>query len=103
MDTLRQLTDQIRTEGYTFVHAPDMRALLEQTGPLTDWPALLAPEKNSTRAIEPFVSRASAVIAIVAWAQAPHGRGCGGLTQGPLLAPLKGWIEQTERRLAEGD
>ena len=44
----------------------------------------------------------SAAIAIVAWAQAPHGRGCGGLTQGPLLAPLKGWIEETERRLAEG-
>src|ERR1700733_13546426 len=41
----------------------------------------------------------SAAIAIVAWAQAG---GCGGLTQGPLLAPLKGWIEQTERRLAEG-
>jgi hypothetical protein len=44
----------------------------------------------------------SAVIAIVAWAQAAHGRGCGGLTQGPLLAPLKAWIEETERRLAEG-
>ena len=44
----------------------------------------------------------SAAIAIVAWAQATHGRGCGGLTQGPLLAPLKGWIEETERRLAEG-
>ena len=28
-----------------------------------------------------------------------HGRGCGGLTQGPLLAPLKGWIEETERAL----
>jgi Trypsin len=42
----------------------------------------------------------SAAIAIVAWAQAPHGRGCGGLTQGPLLAPLKGWIEETERRLS---
>ncbi len=41
----------------------------------------------------------SAAIAIVAWAQAPHGHGCGGLTQGPLLAPLKGWIEETERRL----
>ena len=41
----------------------------------------------------------STAIAIVAWAQAPHGRGCGGLTQGPLLAPLKGWIEETERRL----
>ena len=44
----------------------------------------------------------SAAIAIVAWAQAAHGRGCGGLTQGPLLAPLKSWIEETERRLAEG-
>jgi Trypsin len=41
-------------------------------------------------------------IAIAAWAQAPHGRGCGGLTQGPLLAPLKAWIEATERRLAGG-
>ncbi|HZZ22942.1 MAG TPA: trypsin-like serine protease [Roseiarcus sp.] len=41
----------------------------------------------------------SAAIAIVAWAQAPHGRGCGGLTQGPLLAPLKSWIEETERSL----
>ena len=39
----------------------------------------------------------STAVAIVAWAQAPHGRGCGGLTQGPLLAPLKGWIEETER------
>ena len=41
-------------------------------------------------------------VAIVAWAQAPHGRGCGGLTQGPLLAPLKGWIEEAERRLSRG-
>jgi hypothetical protein len=44
----------------------------------------------------------STAIAIVAWAQAAHGRGCGGLTQGPLLAPLKGWIEEAERRLAAG-
>lgn len=43
----------------------------------------------------------STAIAIVAWAQAPHGRGCGGLTQGPLLAPLKGWIEKTERKLGD--
>jgi Trypsin len=45
----------------------------------------------------------SRAIAIVAWAQAPHGRGCGGLTQGPLLAPLKGWIEETERTLDSGE
>jgi hypothetical protein len=38
----------------------------------------------------------STAIAIVAWAQAPRGRGCGGLTQGPLLAPLREWIKQTE-------
>jgi hypothetical protein len=44
----------------------------------------------------------SAAIAIVAWAQAPHGHGCGGLTQGPLLAPLKSWIEETEHRLLGG-
>lgn len=45
----------------------------------------------------------STAIAIVAWAQAPHGRGCGGLTQGPLLAPLKGWIERTEKALELGE
>ena len=45
----------------------------------------------------------STAIAIVAWAQAPHGRGCGGLTQGPLLGPLKGWIEETERKLARSN
>jgi hypothetical protein len=38
-------------------------------------------------------------VAIAAWAQAQHGRGCGGLTQGPRLAPLKNWIEETQRRL----
>ncbi len=38
-------------------------------------------------------------IAIATWAQAPGGRGCGGLTQGPLLAPLRGWIEETRARL----
>src|ERR1700693_1746458 len=37
MDTPRLLTDRIRTDGYTFVRAPDMRALLQQAGPLTDF------------------------------------------------------------------
>ena len=39
-------------------------------------------------------------LAIAAWAQGPHGRGCGGLTQGPRLAPLKGWIETARQGLA---
>jgi hypothetical protein len=41
-------------------------------------------------------------LAVATWAQAPHGRGCGGLTQGPRLAPLRTWIEDARRRLAGG-
>jgi hypothetical protein len=39
-------------------------------------------------------------VGVVAWAQAPHGRGCGGLTQGPRLAPLREWIETARAHLA---
>ncbi len=39
-------------------------------------------------------------VAIAAWAQAPNGRGCGGLTQGPRLAPLKDWIDGARRTLS---
>jgi hypothetical protein len=39
MCTLTPLTDQIREDGYTFVTAPEMRGLLEQGEPLTDWQA----------------------------------------------------------------
>jgi hypothetical protein len=41
-------------------------------------------------------------VAIAAWAQAMHGRGCGGLTQGPRLAPLRTWISEAKRKLAAG-
>jgi len=58
-------------------------------------PAMAIPARPSGRA------DGWTAIAIVAWAQAAWA-GCGGLTQGPLLAPLKGWIEETERRLAAG-
>ena len=34
----------------------------------------------------------SAAIAIVGWAQAQHGHGCGGSTQGPRLAPPVAWV-----------
>jgi hypothetical protein len=42
-------------------------------------------------------------LAVATWAQAPNGHGCGGLTQGPLLAPLKGWIDDAKRRLRDAD
>ena len=37
MNTQRQLTDALRSDGYKFVRAAGMRALLEQAGSLTDW------------------------------------------------------------------
>jgi hypothetical protein len=42
MDTLRPLTDLIRTDGYTFVQAPGMSALLQQSGGLAGWAAFAA-------------------------------------------------------------
>ncbi|MFL5288482.1 MAG: 2OG-Fe dioxygenase family protein [Rhodopila sp.] len=42
MDRLTLLTEAIRSEGFTFVRAADMRALLETAGPLTDWTAFAA-------------------------------------------------------------
>jgi Trypsin len=47
----------------------------------------------------PVWSSGGEAIAIAAWAQAQRGRGCGGLTQGPLLAPLRGWITQARGKL----
>ena len=49
----------------------------------------------------PFWSEdGTTAVAIATWAQALHARGCGGLTQGPRLAPLKSWIEQAREGLA---
>jgi hypothetical protein len=42
MCALRQLTDQIGDDGYLFVRAPEMRELLEQVGPLSDWESFAA-------------------------------------------------------------
>jgi hypothetical protein len=42
MDTFRQLTDRIGSDGYAFMRAASMRILLEQVGALTDWPAFAA-------------------------------------------------------------
>ncbi len=42
MDSLRQLTDHLRADGFTFVEASDMKALLENAGPLTDWAGFAA-------------------------------------------------------------
>lgn len=51
----------------------------------------------------PIVSAANGkVLAITAWsAGAGHGRRCGALTQGPLIAPQKSWIADVLRRWGE--
>ena len=33
------------------------------------------------------------LLAVVAWTNGANGRGCGVITQGPLVAPARGWIE----------
>ncbi len=38
------------------------------------------------------------VLAIVAWSSGPRGRHCGALTQGPLIAPQRDWIDATLAR-----
>jgi hypothetical protein len=38
------------------------------------------------------------VLAIVAWTSGPRGRHCGELTQGPLVAPQRAWIDATLAR-----
>ena len=40
----------------------------------------------------PIFAADGALIAIVAWADGGDARGCGGVTQGPLIAPLRDWI-----------
>src|ERR1700733_13927440 len=42
MDVQRPLTELLRDDGYRFVRAAEMRALLEQAGPLTAWAAFAA-------------------------------------------------------------
>ncbi len=45
-----------------------------------------------------FSDDGETVLAIVAWTSGPHGRHCGALTQGPLVAPQRAWIDATLAR-----
>ncbi len=45
-----------------------------------------------------FAGDGETVLAIVAWSSGPRGRHCGALTQGPLVAPQRGWIDATLAR-----
>ena len=45
-----------------------------------------------------FSGDGETVLAIVAWTSGPRGRHCGELTQGPLVAPQRAWIDATLAR-----
>ncbi len=45
-----------------------------------------------------FSGDGETVLAIVAWTSGPPGRRCGVLTQGPLIAPQRAWIDATLAR-----
>ena len=41
------------------------------------------------------------LLAVVAWTNGFDGRGCGAITQGPLIAPARAWIDATRARWNE--
>ncbi len=45
-----------------------------------------------------YLGDGETVAAIVAWTSGEHGKRCGGLTQGPLIAPQRDWIAATLAR-----
>src|ERR1700677_3699349 len=45
-----------------------------------------------------FAEDAKTVLAIVAWTSGGKGHKCGALTQGPLIAPLREWIDSVRSR-----
>lgn len=47
----------------------------------------------------PIYSAEGAVVALVAWTEGKGERKCGALTQGVLLAPLRGWVDSSQIRL----
>jgi S1-C subfamily serine protease len=46
----------------------------------------------------PLYSADGRLVAVVAWTNGVEGRGCGAITQGPLVAPELGWIDATRAR-----
>jgi S1-C subfamily serine protease len=46
----------------------------------------------------PIFDAEGKVVAVVAWTNGRSGRGCGAITQGPLAAPARGWIEAIRAR-----
>jgi S1-C subfamily serine protease len=45
-----------------------------------------------------FAADGRTVVAVVAWTSGTSGHKCGALTQGPLIAPLRGWIASVVAR-----
>ncbi len=49
----------------------------------------------------PLFAEDGRVVAVVAWTNGMNGRGCGAITQGPLIAPARGWIAMIRAKWAE--
>jgi hypothetical protein len=46
----------------------------------------------------PMFAEDNRVVAVVAWTNGENGHGCGAITQGPRLAPVKNWIASVRER-----
>jgi hypothetical protein len=49
----------------------------------------------------PLFAADGRVLAVVAWTNGVKGRGCGAITQGPLIHPARSWIDQTRAAWGE--
>ena len=49
----------------------------------------------------PLYSADGHLVAVVAWTNGLNGHGCGAITQGPLVAPAREWIESVRARWGE--
>jgi V8-like Glu-specific endopeptidase len=102
--------DTVTLIGYGVTHAGDPtsggtlhRARLTVRSPLSAVLLWADGGNDSTGACSgdsgsPLLNADGELIAIVAWADGGGRRGCGGVTQGPLLAPVRDWIDGVTRR-----
>jgi hypothetical protein len=110
-ETVEDVTSAIGHDGYTFVHAGEMRALLEQAGPLSDLPAFT--DSWNDLALDTYMAdggryrrRRHAVYAVSAAGgaivRAPHQPHYQSRTYNALNGGVARWFEPVDATVGDG-
>src|SRR5258706_6825402 len=104
------LPEALQRQGYAFVEADAMRAILTQCGPLSDWPAFAASWNDL--AVDTYMAdrgryrrRRHAVYTVAADGpvrRAPHQPHYQGLEYNPLNGGVARWFEPTAPEIGDG-